>query len=132
MDPKAQEEAERERKREAIRQRIAAAKAASAGAAAGGAGEDSAAKDKTATSPNDDRKEPETTAIVEQTSLSVPGSTQINFPPDCYDVDASSFLTLPLPTKEAGDAFPAACLYLARICIQKSKILIMLGEQGRS
>ena len=111
MEAKAQEEAERERKREAIRQRIAAAKAASSGAISEESKPDikdskdgreaqgipTADKDKV----KDCEKSIKTTEIIQ-----VGAATEVADAPDCYDVDPASFSTLPLPTKEAGEARP--------------------------
>ncbi len=107
METKAQEEAERERKREAIRQRIAAAKAASSGAISEeskpdikdsnetkeGQGKPTVDKDKA----KDSVKSSDNTELIRV-------APEVADAPDCYDVDPSSFATLPLPTKEAGAA----------------------------
>jgi hypothetical protein len=106
-EAKAQEEAERERKREAIRQRIAAAKASSAGAVSDGSStkqeitesKDCQGKDNNKVKDSEKSSQTITTEIV-QTGL----TPKIEDVPDCYDVDPASFSTLPLPTKEAGEA----------------------------
>ncbi len=107
METKALEEAERERKREAIRQRIAAAKAASSGTVS----EESKADIKdsknckegqgnpTSDKVKDREKSSEVTEITQACA-----APEVGDAPDCYDVDPASFSTLPLPTKEAGDA----------------------------
>ena len=107
MDPKAQEEAERERKREAIRQRIAAAKAASAGVAPEESKPEKVeSTEKIAITSNEDRID---VGSVEQTARGMPDCAPKNLLPDCYDIEPNSFPTLPLPTKEAGTFCSSYC-----------------------
>jgi hypothetical protein len=108
MEAKAQEEAERERKREAIRQRIAAAKAASSDAVSVESKTDIKDSKESQGKPTVDDKVKDCEKSSETKEIIRTGTApEVADAPDCYDVDPS-FSSLPLPTKEAGEALITA------------------------